>query len=100
MVQGRRVSNPAASPAFHKIRILAWETGSFRYNPITVANADPSRGASAEFVRLLTGNQRKLYAFILSLLRRPADADDVLQETNMVMWRKCAEFEPGTNFDA
>ena len=56
--------------------------------------------ASAEFVTLLTGNQRKLYAFILSLVRNAADADDVLQETNLVLWRKCGEFESGTNFDA
>ncbi len=60
----------------------------------------PKHGASSEFVSLLTANQRKLYAFILALVRRPADADDVLQETNMVMWRKSEEFELGTGFDA
>ena len=60
----------------------------------------PSQGASAEFIALLTGNQRKLYAFILSLVRRPADADDILQETNLVLWQKHADFDPDTNFDA
>lgn len=59
-----------------------------------------SEGASAEFIALLTGSQRKLYAFIISLVRNPADADDILQESNMVMWRKCGDFEPGTSFDA
>ncbi|MEM7602586.1 MAG: sigma-70 family RNA polymerase sigma factor [Verrucomicrobiota bacterium] len=56
--------------------------------------------ASAEFIRCLTASQRKLYAFIRSLVRRPSDADDVLQETNMVMWQKCGEFKEGSNFEA
>lgn len=57
-------------------------------------------GVPASFISQLTGSQRKLYAFILSLIRHPGDADDVLQETNMVMWRKWQQFEPGTCFDA
>ncbi len=63
-------------------------------------SAPPQPGVSAQFVSLLTGNQRKLYAFILSLVGHPADADDVLQETNLILWRKWDQFEPGTNFDA
>jgi RNA polymerase sigma-70 factor (ECF subfamily) len=39
-----------------------------------------------------------LYAFILTLVRQPADAEDVLQETNMVLWRKSAEFDPSREF--
>ena len=65
-----------------------------------MASDSSEAGVSAEFVGLLTGSQRKLYAFILSLVRNPGDADDVLQESNMVMWRKAEEFEPGTNFEA
>ncbi len=57
-------------------------------------------GPGAEFVGSLTGSQRKLYAFILSLVRHPADADDILQETNLVLWRKAGEFEAGTSFEA
>lgn len=55
---------------------------------------------SAEFIEQVTRAQRPLHAFVLSLVRNVADADDVLQETNLVLWRKSAEFEPGTNFDA
>lgn len=58
------------------------------------------RPDSAAFVREVTANQRRLYAFILSLVRTPADADDVLQETNLVLWQKSAEFTLGTNFVA
>lgn len=53
-----------------------------------------------QFVAALTGCQDSLFAFILSQLPQPHRARDVLQETNLVLWRKRAEFEPGTNFQA
>jgi RNA polymerase sigma-70 factor (ECF subfamily) len=39
-----------------------------------------------------------LYAFILTLVRQPADAEDVLQETNVVLWRKAGEYDPARDF--
>lgn len=54
----------------------------------------------ADFVREITALQRPLYVYIFSLVHNPADADDVLQETNRVIWEKIAEFEPGTNLSA
>ncbi len=53
-----------------------------------------------QFVRLLTEHQRALYVHILSLLFDPTDADEVLQETNLVLWRKSSEFRPGSSFAA
>jgi RNA polymerase sigma-70 factor (ECF subfamily) len=29
---------------------------------------------------------------------RPSDVDDLLQEINVVLWEKCDEFQPGTDF--
>jgi len=58
------------------------------------------RGVNDEFVRLLTECQDRLYVYILSLLPDRDRAKDVLQDTNVVMWRKAEEFEPGTSFDA
>lgn len=48
----------------------------------------------------LVDSQRGLYIYILRLLPNAADANDVLQETNMVALRKQADFRPGTNFAA
>lgn len=48
---------------------------------------------SAEFVAQITQSQRQLHAFILSMVWNPVDADDVLQETNLVLWEKAAEFD-------
>lgn len=52
----------------------------------------------ADFIAQLTRSQRHLHAFIQSLVWNPADADDVLQEANLVLWRKAAEFDPGRPF--
>ncbi|HYF52293.1 MAG TPA: sigma-70 family RNA polymerase sigma factor [Planctomycetota bacterium] len=54
----------------------------------------------AEFVRNLTLNQSRLYAFILSLTGNSSRAEDILQDANVVLWQKAAEFTPGTNFTA
>ena len=55
---------------------------------------------STEFVRLLTGHQRQLYLFILTLLPDPNDAEYVLGDVNTLLWTKADDFEPGTNFTA
>lgn len=60
----------------------------------------PSTDPSEELVRLIAQAQRRLYAFVLALVRRPADADDILQETNVVMWRKRDAYRPGSDFFA
>jgi RNA polymerase sigma-70 factor, ECF subfamily len=57
---------------------------------------DPER--ISEFAALLGRHQRQIYVYILSLMPRPVDADDVLQETNVVLWSKFHEYQPGTNF--
>jgi RNA polymerase sigma-70 factor, ECF subfamily len=53
-----------------------------------------------EFVLLITGVQARLYAYVLSLLGDPHQAADVLQETNLVLWRKADEYTPGSDFTA
>jgi RNA polymerase sigma-70 factor (ECF subfamily) len=52
------------------------------------------------FVRNLTSAQPALYAYILSLLPNWNDANDVLQDANLVMWRRWEEYDEGTNFTA
>lgn len=53
-----------------------------------------------EFVRLLGQNQRRLMIYVMSLVPRWADAEEVLQETNLVLWREFGGFRPGSNFAA
>lgn len=53
---------------------------------------------AAEFIAHVTRAQRVLHSFILTMVWNVADADDVLQETNLVLWRKAAEFDPTREF--
>ncbi|QNN23479.1 sigma-70 family RNA polymerase sigma factor [Planctomycetales bacterium ZRK34] len=55
---------------------------------------------SEHFVTQLTAAQTAIYAYIMSLLPDRAAAEDLLQETNLTLWRKADTFEPGTNFVA
>ncbi len=56
--------------------------------------------ADEELVLQIAQSQRRLFALILALVRRPADAEDVLQETNVVLWRKRETFQRGSHFPA
>ena len=51
-----------------------------------------------KFVSLLTANQRKIFAYIMSLVANVNDADDIMQETVNVMLKKFNEFDLGTDF--
>jgi len=53
-----------------------------------------------DFVRLFTQAQRSLYLYILSQVGNTDAAEEVLQETNLVIWSKSNQFEPETNFNA
>jgi RNA polymerase sigma-70 factor (ECF subfamily) len=46
-----------------------------------------------QFVRLLTTHQSRLAGFIFALMASGDGAQDVLQETNLVLWRKAGEFD-------
>ena len=51
-----------------------------------------------EFVRLLGTAQTRVFAYIYSLVHNWNDADEIAQETNLVLWRKFSQFEAGTDF--
>lgn len=54
----------------------------------------------ADFEALIERHQSALRGFILSLVADPTATEDILQETNLVAWRKAVDFEAGSNFRA
>lgn len=64
-----------------------------------VDSSDSDRSKEA-FVQLLVSEQLRLLNYINVLLADPHAANNVLQETNLVLWRKAHEFQPGTSFSA
>jgi len=51
-----------------------------------------------QFVQQLTENQNRLYGYVFSLVGDHSRAADVVQETNLVLWRKIEEFQSGKPF--
>lgn len=52
------------------------------------------------FLTLYSVSQKRIFAYILSLVPKRVDAEDMLQQTSMEMWRMFDKFEPGTDFTA
>ncbi len=69
---------------------------SKRKRPTATANQDLP--ADEYFVQQITEHQDRMYGYIFSLLGDHSRASDVLQESNLVLWRKKAQFETGQPF--
>jgi RNA polymerase sigma-70 factor, ECF subfamily len=52
------------------------------------------------FVELLMQHQQRLYGFIYTLVPNPSDAEDLLQQTSLIMWQKFNEFDRARSFPA
>ena len=59
-------------------------------------SADSDR--DCRFTEQLQRHHRRLYGYIFTLLRNHQDAQDVFQQTSLVLWEKFDEFQPETNF--
>ncbi len=52
----------------------------------------------AEFLRLFGQLHKNLFMFVMTLVHNREAADDILQESAMVIWREFDKFELGTDF--
>jgi RNA polymerase sigma-70 factor, ECF subfamily len=62
--------------------------------------AQPAKLQQEEFVRLFSIHSQRIYEFILMLVIRRADADEIFQETCLVLWNKFDSYEPTGSFYA
>ena len=56
--------------------------------------------ASDQYFLAVAAIQNRLHAYILSLLADPVGAQDVLQETNLVLIRKADDFQSDASFES
>ena len=65
-------------------------------------NADPHNEAESRkrLMALMTRHQRQIFSYIFALVPNRYDAEDLLQETSVVICEKFDEFEEGTDFVA
>ncbi|MFN3149020.1 sigma-70 family RNA polymerase sigma factor [Bremerella sp.] len=68
-------------------------------SPMPSPSSSPTT-RDAEFVQLFTLNQHRIYIYLVSLVHDQNAADDIFQETMLVLWREFERFESGTNFMA
>ena len=61
---------------------------------------EPSELDRDEFARLFSRTARRIYGFIMTLVFNHHDAEEVFQNTSVVLWNKFGEFQPGSNFFA
>lgn len=60
------------------------------------ASLDESR--HEEFVRLLSASKGRIFAFIFTLIPRRADAEELVQDVSIVLWRKFQTFRAEDDF--
>lgn len=51
-----------------------------------------------DFMQLFVRHEPAIHSFLIALLGELDDAEVVMQETSVAMWKKFGQFEPGTNF--
>lgn len=52
----------------------------------------------AAFSDLVSGHRSRVFGYIYSMLHNMSDAEDIYQQTTLLMWQKFDEFEPNTDF--
>src|SRR5215218_3115437 len=74
----------------------------FRPDPLSSMSPPPSTEAESRkrLMALMTRHQRQIFAYIYTLVPDRHDAEDLLQETSVVICEKFDEFKPGTDFVA
>jgi len=61
-------------------------------------NVSPQSAKHEEFIALFVRHEPAIHSFVTSLLAGLDDAEVVMQETSMAMWRKFDHFQRGTHF--
>lgn len=61
---------------------------------------EPPHERHAEFVAALTAAHGRLLGYLMGILGRRHDAEDVLQRASVLMWQKFGDFAAGTDFAA
>src|SRR5437660_4919779 len=51
-----------------------------------------------QFVERFVRSQDRLYAYVATLLPNRTDAEEVFQQTSLVLWKKWQQFDPGRDF--
>ena len=68
--------------------------------PVTSHQNPPEELHHEQFLCLLMASYKRIFSFILTLAPKLSDAEDIMQKSVMIMFRKFNEFKPNSNFGA
>lgn len=60
--------------------------------------SNPREQHIAAFSELIAAHRSRVFGYIYAMLHNMTDAEDVYQQTTLLMWEKFGEFQPGTDF--
>jgi RNA polymerase sigma-70 factor (ECF subfamily) len=52
----------------------------------------------AAFSDLVSAHRSRVFGYIYAMLHNMSDAEDIYQQTTLLMWQKFGDFQPGTDF--
>lgn len=88
-------------PAAVAGKVSSKYTFRFQVLQVTTSMSPPiDESRKREFSKLAASVDQRLRYFLLSLTSNPDDAEDVLQDSYEVAWRRFSDFEEGSNFYA
>jgi RNA polymerase sigma-70 factor, ECF subfamily len=93
-------ANAAVPAGFAGSLAADWFIGNVGRNRRVVTLSHDQQDQTGAFVEHVINMQRNLFAYILTLLPNLENANEVLQQTNLVLWSKRDEFRPGSNAQA
>ncbi len=50
------------------------------------------------FAELFVRNQSRVYGYVTTMLPNPSDAEEVFQQTSLILWKKWQRFDPTRDF--
>lgn len=85
------------------IRIMSMGANALSVDGLVAVNTDVARlrrGDLNGLAELIARYQNRLYRYLLRIVRQPAEAEDLFQQTWLTVTEKIRSFNPSSNFDA
>ncbi len=90
----KTLSRLEAMCRYHQVKCIFPKAGTLAQD-----EASTARGPNVDqFMELYTAYESRLRGYVLSLVPKWSDAEEISQRCSFLLWKKFDQFEPGTNF--